>query len=242
MTNKAIKTPSIRTAQPKTKVHTSRRRSYSKPAEHGLDFIIKCERSALLYHVFGYAPDRPQNELDRDLFWIAKMIKERGDERIIGIELGELDAIYELDPKTIGKRQGIPRIPPRPELGELGAEIPPECFFLIQTDLTDGVYGFLTGLQWWVDIAGWILQAGTPHNKPPSITRHSRTAHSLLTSILQAYGSALKVSPGYDGGFGRDVRPVYELLRLYRAYTRYVGKLAQEIWPDVNWEPLLKLV
>ena len=85
-----------------------------------------------------------------------------------------------------------------------------------------------------------MLSIGRPDNRPEHITAHSRKAYSLLMDVLESYGPALRVGAEYE--LVRDVRPIFELLRRYRIYTRYLGSVAQEIWPDVNLEPLLKLV
>lgn len=242
--NSLSKTPSVRMAQPKAKAHAPRRRTGTKPPKHGefdADLIHKYEKSIMLYHVFGVTANRPENQLDTKLFYIAQMIQERGKKEIMSIWLSELDAISELDPKTTGKRQGVPRTPPRPEHGQIGLEEPAESYFLSPTDV-EGIHGFLASLQWWIDVSHWMLLGiGMPDNKLTSIALPSRTAHSMVIGILEAYGLALKASPGY-GRWDRDIRPVYELLRRYRAYTRFVGKLAHEIWPEIDWQPLEELV
>jgi hypothetical protein len=99
-------------------------------------------------------------------------------------------------------------------------------------------------INWWVDVfealsVGRSTEGGSHAN--PAFNQQRDKLFALLNDVVSMYTAALCESLYYSGVHRPDTYPSQlELLQRYRRFTLHVCHIAQEMWPDVDLEWLLR--
>lgn len=103
---------------------------------------------------------------------------------------------------------------------------------------------FLAILNWWRSVSEVLLgstEAGDDLRPEPAFSHHRQALVKLMGDVMEAFVPAIQEGHTYSGDWMNVFTASQELVKRYRLYTRYVCAFAQELFPDVNMERLLKL-
>lgn len=177
-------------------------------------YAVKRNNQGLLMDVFGIEPDEPS----KPLCLLAEDLVKAPD--WLGFEVADLDKIVD---------------------GKMRRKIAPYLLF-------DGylLSNIRKHIDSWIQIASDLNLGNGPEAKfQPAYARQRQALLGLMDDALSSYSAAFSQNSRWgersDTKRVLDQKPVIELIKRYRLFTRYVCKFAKEVWPDVNLERLEQL-
>jgi hypothetical protein len=163
-----------------------------------------------LQRIFGVSLDQPMDAL----LSIAEMMER---EQALSVEIDELDRIAD------------------------GIELEDDSILVVKEYWFDS---FLTSLKWWLWVSNALLESTnvdpSDFQPKPAFAHHREAILKLMNDIFTSYVPAHQEGYLFSSDWMKKGEATRELLKRYRTFTRYICTFAQEVWPDVSMDPLLK--
>jgi hypothetical protein len=101
----------------------------------------------------------------------------------------------------------------------------------------------LPSLGWWVKVTMALSYSGYAQDLldfEPVFEREKTKLLELLSDVLSSFAAALAENTSFSNSSSKLAPASIELLKRYRLYTRAVCDVAEEAWPIVDLDWLLK--